>query len=530
MLLQRKMLAIRANFLFWVIPLLLLLAPAPSIAQDNSSFSPDSAEYLWPTNASHALSGVFSETRTGHFHAALDIKTWGRRGYPVYATRAGKLHRIAIGPTGYGKVLYLKHNDGSYSVYAHLLRFNDQLRSWSDSLRLSRNINSFDMVVDSLDIRFEQGDQIALSGASGIGPPHLHFELRTPDEEPFNPLLTNLKIRDTISPTYSGLAVLPLSINSTIEGKNQIVTINPSRGSVAADFGSVRTAGPVGLAIDVFDQSNGVPNVYAVYEIKMKVNGREVFSSKVNQFSYAETGQLNIDRVYPLLQSTGKGYQRLFVADGNTLSFYNTAGNKGRLNLPLGQHDIQIEVKDFYGNTRQARLTLNVVENTRSPVEKRPSVIKEASNEIHPNSWTWFNDWVNIPADDFEQLSLTPLFSSPINPPYYNNGNTVSVDLSRSPQFYFRTSPYDFFITRRVQPDEPSYLVSPDERAFATFSRGTFYDTTSVAIARKKTSNGATEVSLMPNNQPIDKSYLLRTRLDSSQLADSCCGWVQRFD
>ncbi len=86
-------------------------------------FDPQKAHYLWPTEASPYLTSTFAETRSAHFHAALDIKTWGQRGYEVYATRDGVVDRIAIGPRGYGKVVYLKHNDGSYSVYAHLLSF-----------------------------------------------------------------------------------------------------------------------------------------------------------------------------------------------------------------------------------------------------------------------------------------------------------------------------------------------------------------------------------------------------------------------
>src|SRR6056297_2382524 len=104
--------------------LLIAIAAHPLSAQESHSFDPTQAQYSWPTEASRYLSSTFGETRAAHFHAALDIKTWGRKGYEVYATRDGVVDRIAIGPRGYGKVIYLKHDDGSYSVYAHLLSFN----------------------------------------------------------------------------------------------------------------------------------------------------------------------------------------------------------------------------------------------------------------------------------------------------------------------------------------------------------------------------------------------------------------------
>jgi hypothetical protein len=490
-------------------------------AQDNTAFNPQRAEYLWPTSASTALSGTFGETRSRHFHAALDIKTWGRRGYPVYATRPGTLYRMAIGPTGYGKVLYLKHTDGSYSIYAHLLRFNEELQQLADSIRLRDYSPSFDMVVDTMNIKVEQGEQIALSGASGIGPPHLHFELRTPEEAPFNPLRTNLKIRDTIKPSFSGLAVMPLSVKSKIEGTNSIYRRTPSRKSGFADFGTIVASGTVGLAVDVFDQANGVPNVYAAYKLKLTVDGQEVFRSKVDQFTYGETDQMFLDRVYPLLKSDGKGFQRLYVADGNTLSFYTTAGNGGRLELAPGIHDIRIEAEDYYGNRRQAKLTLSVKPKEVEPYVHRRTIALNKSKGVDPNRWTWFDDWVNIPLDDFKQLTLAPLIASSGGPAYFKNGNTVSVDLAYSPQFYFRTSPADFFVSRRANPNQPTYLVSPDDRAYASFPSGTFYDTTSVAMTKKVRSGGAVEVNLFPDNKPVRNRFSISVQLDSAQLADT---------
>jgi hypothetical protein len=413
--------------------LFVILSFGSAGAQDSTSFNPADAQYLWPTNASNALSSTFAETRSGHFHAALDIKTWGRRGYPVYATRSGTLYRMAIGPTGYGKGLYLQHDDGSFSVYAHLLRFNDELQQLADSIRFKDYSSSFDMQLDTMNIEIEQGEEIALSGASGIGPPHLHFELRTPDEEPFNPLLTNLNVKDTIGPSFSGIAVEPLSIQTQIEGNNEIVTRQPRRKSAYANFGIIETTGPVGLGVDVFDQANGVPNAYAVYELRLKVDGKEHFYSRVDQFPYQETNQMYLDRIYTLLQSSGRAYQRLYVADGNTLSFYKTMNGGGRLNLDPGRHNIEIEATDFNGNTRTARLRLSVV-----PPQAKPGLLEEPftahqSPDIQAEEWSWFNNWVNIPREDYPYITHAPLLSSLNAPLALLNTENVSVNLEASP-------------------------------------------------------------------------------------------------
>lgn len=509
--------------------LLLGFSGGSLFAQETQDFNPDSARYFWPTNASNALSGTFAETRSRHFHAALDIKTWGQRGYPVYATRSGTLYRLAVGPTGYGKVLYLKHKDGSYSLYAHLLRFNKQLQQIADSIRFSSYRSSFDMIVDTMDIYVKKGQQIALSGASGIGPPHLHFELRTPDQDPFNPLLTNLKIEDTIPPSFSNLAVVPLDISTKIEGENRIYTKTPNRKSGYTDFGTIETSGPVGLAADMFDQANGVPNVYAVYKISMSVDGREVFYSQADQFSYDETDQMHLDRVYQLLQSTGRGFQRLYVKDGNTLPFYKTWGNNGKLNLSPGKHEIRIQITDFNGNTRQARLTLQVTGEEAKAGLPKHIFASSTSGAINPNNWTWFNDWVNIPVDQFYQLNMAPLINSPTTPLYYENDESISVNLAASPQFYFQTVGQNFFITRRVYPKEISYLITPDETAYVSFPARTFYDTTSVAITKQTLAPDSIEVQLFPDSNPIRKAFKLAVQLDSVQLTDSTLSFYKTY-
>ena len=77
--------------------------PVPNTSND-TTFAPD---YRWPVDISRHLSGTFGETRSAHFHSGLDIKTWGREGYPVFASEQGYISRIAISAVGYGKVLYV---------------------------------------------------------------------------------------------------------------------------------------------------------------------------------------------------------------------------------------------------------------------------------------------------------------------------------------------------------------------------------------------------------------------------------------
>ena len=76
--------------------------------------------YLWPLHGERLLSSSFSEYREGHYHAGIDLRTFGRIGLPCLAVGDGSVQRIKVGPAGYGKALYLKLEDGRTAVYAHL--------------------------------------------------------------------------------------------------------------------------------------------------------------------------------------------------------------------------------------------------------------------------------------------------------------------------------------------------------------------------------------------------------------------------
>lgn len=73
---------------------------------------------------------VFAETRPRRMHAAIDIKTWNRTGYKVFAVRDGYIQRIRVSPFGYGKVIYQKLDTGEIALYAHLDGFNPELEAY----------------------------------------------------------------------------------------------------------------------------------------------------------------------------------------------------------------------------------------------------------------------------------------------------------------------------------------------------------------------------------------------------------------
>ena len=143
--------------------------------------------YRWPIRASQSLSATFSEYRSGHLHAGVDIKTWGEMEVPCLAISDGYIERIVIGYNGYGKGLWLRLADGNVAVYGHLEQFNSAIESLIRSEQLQRDQYSLRLKFAPYEYPVKAGEVIAYSGTSGTEHPHLHFEIRDTLRHVHNP-------------------------------------------------------------------------------------------------------------------------------------------------------------------------------------------------------------------------------------------------------------------------------------------------------------------------------------------------------
>jgi len=175
----------------------------------------DLSDYIWPTNASNRISSSFAEFRNTHFHGGIDISTNKRTGYEVYAARDGYVWRIQVLPNGYGKMLYIKHNDGFVTTYAHLKAFNPEITSILKEEQYRRQTFAVDLLLDSTKLRVKKGKVVAYTGDTGAGPAHLHFEIRDENLNYVNPFLfENFRDGDNASPIIKKISIQPLGSNS----------------------------------------------------------------------------------------------------------------------------------------------------------------------------------------------------------------------------------------------------------------------------------------------------------------------------
>ncbi len=138
----------------------------PKIISIGTKYIPNvgsTTSWGWPTDSGYTFSSYFGYRLAvfgeGNFHSGLDIAGTGY-GSPIYAANNGVIETMKdLGNTSYGKHIMINHNNGYYSLYAHMSSFASGI---------------------SVGSTVSRGDIIGYVGSSGWATgPHLHFEIRT---------------------------------------------------------------------------------------------------------------------------------------------------------------------------------------------------------------------------------------------------------------------------------------------------------------------------------------------------------------
>ncbi|NEW74462.1 M23 family metallopeptidase [Streptomyces rhizosphaericus] len=145
-------------------------ASAPSVSQAAAQAPAPKAPAKAPAKAANAWETPVDKYAIGaafglagnlwsHNHSGQDFVV--PTGTPVHAAHGGVV--VKAGPNGggdgpaYGNAIVIKHDNATYSQYAHLSRID---------VRIGQSVST--------------GQQIGLSGSTGNSTgPHLHFEIRT---------------------------------------------------------------------------------------------------------------------------------------------------------------------------------------------------------------------------------------------------------------------------------------------------------------------------------------------------------------
>ena len=353
------------------------------------------------------LSGNFGELRTNHFHSGIDIKTAGKTGLPVYSSADGDISRINISPTGFGLALYIDHPNGTTTVYGHLENLRDDIAKYAKSIQYSKESFSIDISVPKGLFHVTKGELIAHSGNSGSsGGPHLHFEIRTKDNQhPINPLLYNFNVQDAIAPQILSVMFYPLSDDAHISGKNysqRVETVYYDGAYHLKGTPVLNVYGDLGFGLQALDYLDGSWNKCGIYEINLSIDGRLVYSFKMDELDFDETRYLNSHIDYSQLAKYGRRLHKNWVEPGNHLSNYTTISNQGKIRFDDGEkHSISYLLKDVKGNSSKLEFRVNTKQMAVSKIEETGIPIRYNSTnnidkkglKVRFNSGTFYSDF-----------------------------------------------------------------------------------------------------------------------------------------
>lgn len=395
-----------------------------------STVSSAAAEvYLWPMHGQRRLSSSFSEYREGHYHAGIDLRSFGSVGLPCLAVSDGYVSRVRISPGGYGKALYLKLSDGNTAVYAHLDCFGGAIDSLLYHKRLDSGKSWCDLTLPAGKYRFATGDTVAFSGHSGTTAPHLHFELRDERERPLNPLEMFYSIPDRSSPMMSGIEVIPLEKGSLVNG-SPVTSIFLLRASGRNRFimpDTLQLQGSFSFGVSAWDEQGYGRYPMAPLVIEVRIDGKPLYTLRNSIFSYTQSGEIRQE-----FDIFGKGpsgrYSLLYRKKGNSRQdrtgdgkIHSDPGAEGGLYLEKGIHSGEIVAVDASGNRSVASFTIKINTYPYIAEAKRLEAAPEAvlrgvdpdGGEVKEQffgSLDGGKNWIELPLERFGKYSRGEVF------------------------------------------------------------------------------------------------------------------------
>lgn len=292
---------------------LFALAVVPATRAD------DSSAFLWPVALEPGVSSNFCEYREGRFHAGIDVRTFGREGIACIAVEDGWVSRMRASSRGYGKALHLTLDSGVQVVYAHLAEFIPELEDtlWVEQRHAGRY--NVDVALPAGRFRVRRGGVVAYSGSTGATAPHVHFEVRTLDDEPLNPLTHGLSLPDRLAPTFPRVVFVPLSLDANIEGRCYPLELEPRRvgpGRYQLDD-TLHLAGDVGVAATVVDKLNARSGRLAPYDVQIWSDGTQLTHVAFDRFRFDEVDHVDFALDMGALRARGTEVYTLYERAGD---------------------------------------------------------------------------------------------------------------------------------------------------------------------------------------------------------------------
>lgn len=336
--------------------LLLLTANAFSKEYRNSGF-------IKPMNLPFNLAGSFGEPRKDHFHSGIDIKTNGVEGETVFAIGDGYISRIRVSPYGYGRAIYITHNNGFVSVYGHLSQFYGAIEKYIHAQHYAQQKSELDIYLDANKLPIKQGDTIAFSGnTGGSSAPHLHFEIRdAKTEHALNALDFYPKnfYADTIPPQLNKVKILSFYDNSYFSTSNIYDLKEKENYITNADTIIIDNYPMYSISLEGFDKQDNSENKNGIKKIEVFQGNNLVFKYDLTEIDFDKTRMCNAFVDYDEMMNETGYYYNCYRLKGNTLTMY-PSDIIGNLKIKNNENQqVNIYCYDYNDNIKIIKLNIS---------------------------------------------------------------------------------------------------------------------------------------------------------------------------
>jgi hypothetical protein len=406
-------------------------------------------EITSPLDIPIILSGTYGELRSNHFHSGIDIKTKGIEGLNVYSYANGYVSRIKISHGGYGKALYIKHPDGTTTVYGHLKKFSSKIEKIVKSKQYKRESYEIEFFPKGNEISVLKKELIAFSGnTGGTNGPHLHFEVRDQNQVPVNPLINaSIFIEDGIPPLFKKLFYKSYDNNDFYSSQTELKIRKVSNSLYISD--TLKSIGKTGIGIVAFDKHNLANNNNGLFKIETSFNNQNLLEILFDSISFDETKHINTFIDYSFFKNHEIRIQKLFVEDNNLLDLYSFKLNNGFITIENKKSYIY-EVNLYDANGNNSKLIVPILGVSVKPEEP----LELINRRIELNY---------IERDKEYELEFNSVKVSILKETFYNNlfletkfkNDTLTIDKDTIPllkpiTIYFNTERYNDSLKDRL--------------------------------------------------------------------------------